>query len=151
MLFQVKDLAHHCNVSPDTVRHYTKIGLLEPTLNPVNGYRQFNTDDSIRLNFIRRAKTLGFSLNEIKRILTEYEKGKSPCPMVRDLIYKRIKVNRARLEQLMELQIRMEQALSDWTTMSDGIPGEHSICQLIESFGYSHDSKITSQKKEDKC
>jgi hypothetical protein len=33
--------------------------------------------------------------------------------------------------------------------MSDGIPGEHSICQLIESFGVNHDSTITSQKKED--
>ena len=148
MLFQVKELAQHCNVSPETVRHYTRIGLLEPTHDPVNGYRQFNASDSIRLNFIRRAKTLGFSLNEIKRILTECQKGKSPCPMVRDLINKRIKANRARLEQLMELQIRMEQALSDWATMSDGIPGEQSICQLIESFGVNYDSTITSQKKE---
>ena len=149
MLFQVKELAQYCNVPLDTVRHYTRIGLLEPSRDPVNGYRQFNTSDSIRLNFIRRAKTLGFSLNEIKRILTECQKGKSPCPMVRDLINKRIKTNRARLEQLMELQIRMEQALSDWATMSDGIPGEHSICQLIESFGMNHDSTITSQKKEE--
>ncbi len=69
--------------------------------------------------------------------------------MVRESINKRIKANRARLEQLMELQIRMEQALSEWATMSDGIPGEQSICQLIESFGVNHDSTITSQKKED--
>ena len=69
--------------------------------------------------------------------------------MVRDLINKRIKTNRERLEQLMELQIRMEQALSDWATMSDWIPGEHSICQLIESFGVNHETTITLQKKED--
>lgn len=149
MLFQVKELALHCNVPADTVRHYTKIGLLEPTRNPVNGYRQYHARDSTRLNFIRRAKTLGFSLNEIKRILTECQKGKSPCPMVRDLINKRIQANRAHLEQLMELQIRMEQAISDWATMSNGIPGEHSICQLIESFGVNHDSTSTPQKKED--
>lgn len=151
MLFQVKELAQHCNVPPGTVRHYTRIGLLEPTRNPINGYHQFNASDFTRLNFIRRAKTLGFSLKEIKRILTECQKGKSPCPMVRDLINKRIKANRARLEQLMELQVRMEQALSDWAVMSDGIPGEHGICQLIESFGVNHESTITSQKNKDQC
>ena len=146
MLFQVKELAQYCNVHPDTIRHYTRIGLLHPTRNPVNGYRQFNVSDTKQLNFIRRAKKLGFSLNEIKHILAECQKGKSPCPMVRNMIEHRIKANRARLEQLKELQTRMEQALADWAYMPDGTPGGDSICQLIESFGIDHGSTTTLQK-----
>jgi DNA-binding transcriptional MerR regulator len=107
-MFQVKELAQICNVPPDTVRYYTRIGLLRPIRDPVNGYRQFNVNDTKRLDFIRKAKSLGYSLNEINHILDESQKGKSPCPMVRDLISRRIQANRARLEQLMELQVRME-------------------------------------------
>ncbi len=149
MFLQVKEMARHCNVPPDTIRHYTRIGLLNPTRDPINGYRQFSMSDTKRLNFIRRAKNLGFSLNDIKHIFAECQKGKSPCPMVRDLIEHRIRANRARLERLMELQIHMEQALAEWTHMPDGIPGGDNICQLIESFGVNLDSTISLQKKED--
>lgn len=148
MLFQVKELAQLCNVHPDTIRHYSRIGLLQPTRDPGNGYRQFTVSDTKQLNFIKSAQKLGFTLNEIKHILAECQKGKSPCPMVRNLIDHRIKVNRVRLEQLMELQIRMEQALADWAHMQDGTPGGDSICQLIESFGVNHGSTTSSQKEK---
>lgn len=142
-MLQVKELSRFCNVPPDTVRYYTRIGLLRPFRDPVNGYHQFNVSDTKRLDFIRKAKSLGYSLNEIKHILEESQKGESPCPMVRDLISRRIQVNRARLEQLMKLQVRMEQALKKWATMPDGIPNGHSVCQLIEFFDSNQESGTT--------
>ncbi len=39
MLYRVNELAKFCDVSPDTIRHYTRIGLLKPSRNPENGYR----------------------------------------------------------------------------------------------------------------
>jgi len=147
MLFQVKELSQRCDVPPDTIRHYTRIGLLQPARDPDNGYKLFSVNDTKRLNFIRRAKTLGFSLNEIELILIECQKGNSPCSLVRDLMEHRIKVNRARMEQLMELQIRMEQALTNWTSMSNGTPGGDCFCQLIESIGINHESMTTSQEE----
>ena len=139
MLYQVKELADICKVPPDTIRHYTRIGLLRPARDPENGYRKYTISDSKRLNFIRKAKSLGYSLKEIEHILTESLKGNSPCPLVRDLIKHRIDANRAKLEQLMELQISMEQALARWEKMSDGIPDGNSICHLIESVDMKQD------------
>lgn len=133
MLYRVKELAKLCQVPPDTIRHYTRIGLLQPTRDPVNGYRQYTVSDSKRLDFIRKAKNLGFSLKEIEHILAESQKGKSPCPLVRDLIRQRIQANRARLDHLLELQERMERALASWDHMPDGIPDGDSVCYLIES------------------
>lgn len=147
MLYQVKELAALCKVPPDTIRHYTRIGLLRPERDPVNGYRQYSISDSKRLAFIRKAKSLGYSLKEIEHILAESQKGKSPCPMVRDLISQRIHANRARLEQLMKLQVSMEQALTSWENMPDGIPDGDCICHLIESVGINQDSVSASQKK----
>lgn len=148
MLIQVKDLAQICNVSPDTVRYYIRIGLLQPTRDPGNGYRQFTVSDTKRLDFIRKAKSLGYTLNEIKHILAESQKGNSPCPLVRELISHRIQANRARLEQLMELQARMEQALVSWSNMPDGAPSGNCVCQLIESISVNPESTLSSLKEE---
>ena len=140
MLYQVKELAQLCKVPVDTVRHYTRIGLLRPGRDPVNGYYKYRVSDSKRLDFIKKAKSLGYSLKEIEHILAESRKGKSPCPLVRELISQRIQENRAHLEQLMELQIRMENALASWEKMPDGVPNGDSICHLIESMDINQDS-----------
>ena len=149
MLYRVKELAKLCQVPPDTIRHYTRIGLLSPRRDPVNGYRQYTVGDSKRLDFIRKAKSLGFSLKEIEHILAESRKGKSPCPLVRDLMSQRIRANRARLEHLMELQTRMELALTDWAKMPDGVPDGDSVCYLIESVGIGRKSTSASKEKHD--
>lgn len=145
MLYQVKELAKLCKVPADTVRHYTRIGLLRPDRDPVNGYCKYRVCDAKRLDFIRKAKTLGYSLKEIEHILAESRKGKSPCPLVRELINQRIQENRAHLEQLMELQNRMESALASWEKMPDGVPDGDSICHLIESMDINQDSTKKSR------
>jgi len=82
--YQVSELALKCNVSKDTVRYYAKINLLRPRRNPGNGYHCFTEQDIKRLEFIKMAKYLGYTLKDIKHILDESQKGSSPCPRVRD-------------------------------------------------------------------
>ncbi len=134
MPLHVKDLAYACGVSAETIRHYTEIGLLQPKRDPVNGYKLFSQSDVNRVMFIRRAKHLGYTLNEIRQIFEECRKGNSPCPLTREIIERRIGENRRILEQARILQERMEQALAQWQTMPDSMPDGDSICQLIESF-----------------
>jgi MerR family copper efflux transcriptional regulator len=62
-------LARDSGVPIDTVRHYEKIGLLSPAGRLASGYRQYGEAERKRLRFIRRAKTLGFTLDEIKALL----------------------------------------------------------------------------------
>lgn len=132
-MFQVKELAQRCDVTVDAVRYYTRIGLLQPVRDPVNGYKLFDNKEVGHLAFINRAKQLGYTLNEIRRIFRDCGKGKSPCPLVRDIIQHRIRDNRINLENLLELQNKMEFALKEWGLMPDGVPDGDSICTLIES------------------
>jgi len=129
----VAELARAADVTPHVVRHYTRIGLLEPGRNQYNGYKLFTQEHLTRLLFIRRAKYLGFTLGDIRKILDKARAGDSPCPEVRDLIRRRIQGNRERLNALLALQERMERALESWSQMPDGQPDGHSICHLIES------------------
>jgi DNA-binding transcriptional MerR regulator len=133
MSYQDSELATKCNVSKDTVRYYAKIGLLRPQRDSNNGYQYFTDKDVKYLEFIKRAKYLGYTLKEIKHIFDESQKGSSPCPLVRDLIQQRLKSNKEQLNQLVELQHHMEEALTKWRKMPDGIPDGNSICKLIES------------------
>ncbi len=131
---KVSELARRAEVTAETVRHYTREGLLHPQRDPDNGYQLFDQADLERLRFIQRARTLGFSVAEIGEILTHADQGDSPCPMVRDLLASRLPQIRARIRELEALASRMEQALDAWAEMPDGTPDGHSLCRLIESF-----------------
>ncbi|MBA2778188.1 MerR family transcriptional regulator [Billgrantia kenyensis] len=131
---KVSELARRADVTAETVRHYTREGLLSPRRDPDNGYQLFDQADLERLRFIQRARTLGFSVAEIGDILSHADQGDSPCPMVRDLLASRLPQIRARIRELEALAARMEQALDTWAEMPDGTPDGHSLCRLIESF-----------------
>ena len=62
----ISQLAKMAEVSTDTVRYYEKQRLLPPPTRSASGYRHYEADDVLRLNFIRRAKVLGFTLDEIR-------------------------------------------------------------------------------------
>lgn len=131
---KVSELARQAEVTAETVRHYTREGLLHPMRDPDNGYQLYDHADLERLRFIQRARTLGFSVAEISDILAHADQGDSPCPMVRDLLASRLPQIRARIRELEALAARMEQALTAWAEMPDGTPDGHSLCRLIESF-----------------
>ncbi|MBR2512602.1 MAG: MerR family DNA-binding protein [Halomonas sp.] len=131
---KVGELAKRGGVTAETVRHYTREGLLAPTRHPDNGYQLYSSTDAERLQFIQRARKLGFSVAEIRDILAHADQGDSPCPLVRDLLTNRLPQIRARITELEALAQRMEQALESWQEMPDGTPDGHSLCQLIESF-----------------
>ncbi len=64
----IGQLAHQAGVNVETIRYYERRGLLrEPPRTPA-GYRQYSADDLWRLQFIARAKQLGFTLAEIARL-----------------------------------------------------------------------------------
>ena len=71
----IGELAQKTGLSKDTIRFYEKEGLLDRTVSNRgdNNYRQY-TDDAIeKLNFIKKGKTLGFTLKEIKKIMIEWD------------------------------------------------------------------------------
>lgn len=71
----IGELAKKCEVSTDTIRYYEKEGLMRSVLRQDNGYRLYSEIDVARLQFIRTAKKLGFTLSEIRLFLPEIQGG----------------------------------------------------------------------------
>lgn len=127
-------LAKRADVPLFTVRYYTRIGLLKPSRDLRNGYKIYKPSDKERLRFITSAKELGFTLAEIEEILDHAAHNKTPCPMVRDVVEKRIEENKEKIRELKRLQKRLESAAEMWKGMKNSTPDGHTVCRLIESF-----------------
>jgi len=82
--FMIGRLALECGTSVDTIRYYEREGLLAPPRRARSGYRVYASDAVVRLRFIRQAKTLGFSLEEIGELLALRRDPRSTCTDVRD-------------------------------------------------------------------
>lgn len=123
-----------------TVRYYTRIGLIKPSRDLSNGYKLYKQSDKDRIKFINSAKNLGFTLSEIEDILNHAANHNSPCPMVREIVEKRIEENKKKIREMQKLQKRLEKAAEEWKTMKNSEPDGHSVCRLIESFAESNDN-----------
>ena len=66
---KIGELAQRTGVPIDTVRYYERHGLLPPPQRQPSGYRSYHSEDVTRLRFVRRAKGLGFTLEEIRELL----------------------------------------------------------------------------------
>ena len=97
---QIGQLATQAGVAIDTVRYYERQGLLPPPERRASGYRQYGQPDIARLRFIRRAKELGFSLQEIQGLLRLSGQADADRSEVRTLAQQRLTDIEAKLREL---------------------------------------------------
>ena len=135
MSFSVADVARETGLSSHTVRYYVARGLVRPKKDPRNGYHRFSDSDMRTLAFVRRAQALGFMLVEIETILAMSRRHESPCPIVRDIVRRRLGEFHSQLAELEGTCRLMDAALRRWRRMSDSVPYGEEICRLIESVG----------------
>lgn len=109
-------LASLCGVNADAIRYYERCGLFKPELRSTAGYRLYGADCVRRLNFIRRARDLGFTVDEIGLLLAVRSNADATCADM--LALTRAKIAEARLQTTGLGHI--EKAL---TLLADACPG----------------------------
>ena len=129
----VAELAAKTGVSPYAIRYYARIGLLTPARHSGNRYRRFTAADATQLSFVRKAQKLGFTLQEVRKIFEESRAGRTPCPLVREIVQRRVVENAKRLKEVAALQRNMERALRRWKKMPVRAPDGDAICHLIDT------------------
>ena len=102
--------AQRAGVSARMVRHYESLGLLPPVARTDNGYRQYTEADVHTLRFIRRARDLGFAMDEISTLLGLWQDRQRASSQVRDIAQKHIDSLHQRIAAMQDMQ-RSLQAL----------------------------------------
>ena len=107
-------LARLAGVSVDTLRHYEMKGLLAAPPRTASGYREYPPEAAARVRLVRRAVALGFTLDELARILAVRDRGGAPCRSVRALAQSKLATIESRLAALTAARDLMQLVLARW-------------------------------------
>jgi DNA-binding transcriptional MerR regulator len=110
----IGELAKAAGVSPDTLRHYERKGVVPKPNRLPNGYRQFPVSVLDRVRLIRRALVLGFTLDEMARILNVRDRGGAPCRQARDLAARKLSEIEHRFREMRTLRREFRALLKAW-------------------------------------
>lgn len=124
---QIGELARASGCQVVTIRYYERVGVLPPPARAANNYRQYRDAHLRRLRFVRRTRELGFSLEEVRKMLELIDGGSYTCDDMRCLAQAHLTDVRTRLEDLK----RMEATLSDLVGRCSG--GATPDCSMLES------------------
>jgi DNA-binding transcriptional MerR regulator len=106
-------LAKQAGVSTDTLRHYERKGLLAARRS-ANGYREYPPEAVSRVRLIQRALAVGFTLDELARLLRIRHRGGAPCRQVRALAAAKLESMESRLRDLTALRDQLRGLLRQW-------------------------------------
>jgi len=115
-------LARMCGVSTDTLRHYERIGVLARPPRTRAGYRQYPAEAAARVQLVRRALGVGFTLEELVRILRVRDRGGAPCRQVRSLAESKLHAVERQIADLSRLRDHLRALLADWDHRLAGVP-----------------------------
>lgn len=123
----IGELAALSGVRVETIRYFERIGLLAHPERTVGGHRLFSTAALTRLIFIRRAREMGFSQDEVRTLLSLSSGELTSCGEVKLLAEKHLMVIR---EKIVRLE-RIEKLLSSTVAQCTG--GQVPKCPVIEA------------------
>jgi MerR family mercuric resistance operon transcriptional regulator len=123
----VGQVARQAGVGVETVRFYERTGLLEKPARRASGYRAYDEETVNRLRFIQRAKELGFTLGEIRELLSLRSCADQPCDDVRS----RAEAKIAEIDEKVALLLRMREVLGRLTS-SCGERQDANRCPILE-------------------
>src|SRR5260370_41798058 len=113
MNLKIGEVARRAEVGIEALRYYERLGLLGSPRRTAAGYRLYTESIFVRLDFIRKAQAMGFTLEEIARIIHESEKGRSPCADVRRIARRTLEALDLRLKQLRQYRNELSRTLTD--------------------------------------
>lgn len=113
---QRSELARRTGCNLETIRYYEKIGLMPDPPRTTAGYRVYDEGHVSRLQFILRARELGFAIDEIRGLLDLVDGGNQTCAEVKERTERHLKDVRAKISDLR----RIEKVLSATAAQCSG-------------------------------
>jgi len=103
----IGEFARRAGVKVETVRYYERRGLLPRPERTSAGYRLYQAEAVAELRFIKRAQTLGFTLQEVKELLALRVQPDSACDVVDRKAHEKLSVVRGKIGELTALEQRL--------------------------------------------
>jgi len=125
--FSIGQLASAAQTPAATIRYYEKIGLLTAPVRTGGNYRKYDSTDLSRLAFVRRAREIGFTVEQVRSLLAFSSQQDADCCEVMTMTAEHLRTIEQKIADLMALK----EHLSSWLTTCQG--GAVADCRIIEA------------------
>jgi DNA-binding transcriptional MerR regulator len=139
---KIGEIARESGVGVEALRFYESRGLIEPATRTQAGYRLYDAGVLSRLSFIKKAQSIGFTLDEIAEIISDSAHGHMPSADVRRLAAEKLAVLEERIRQLQRYRRELRETVAAWEQQGEA-KGE--VCGLIEGLS-GHRTKVPRRK-----
>lgn len=126
-MFSIGDLAQSTGVKVPTIRYYEKIGLIEAAARSIGNQRRYTQAQLECLSFIKHARQLGFTLEDIRELVVLHHDREKPCAQAHAIASQHLKSVKVRLAKLR----RLERELKRIDAMADD--GKMGRCRVIQA------------------
>jgi Cu(I)-responsive transcriptional regulator len=103
----VSRAAERTNLPPKTLRYYEEIGLIHPARS-ANGYRDYSEEDVHRLAFLQRARSLGFSIEDCRQLMSLYRDRDRASHDVREIAVAHVAAIEAKIAELQSMRSTLQ-------------------------------------------
>ena len=129
--YRIGDVAARTGCSPESIRHYEKLGLLPPPKRGEQGYRLYSQAALERIGFIRHGRSLGLDLHNIQELLELSDHPDTDCSAADDIASRHLAHLEARIAKLQALADELRQVVHQCRS------GKAADCQIIQTL-YEH-------------
>ena len=106
-IYTIGQLATAAEMATATIRYYEKIGLLASPSRSESNYRQYGSDDLARLTFVRRARDIGFTIDQVRSLLSFSDQRDGDCCTVTALTEEHLAAVEQKISDLIILKDRL--------------------------------------------
>lgn len=128
---RIGEVATAAGLTAKTLRFYEDRELLPPAPRTANGYRAYRAETVTRLNFIRRSRSAGLTLAQIRDILRIRDAGQAPCVHVRDLLARQLSDLDSQIAELVALRSTVAQFHDAATEADPAACDPECICSYL--------------------
>lgn len=128
---KIGEVSKRTDVAVGALRYYEKLGLLDSERGD-NGYRYYSPEAVQQVQFIKKAQSLGFSLEDISDVLNVHHQGDVPCDLVQSLLEEKIEQLEEKIREMEAFKESLEDYRNQWDSNKPH-PQPGDICPLIET------------------
>jgi Hg(II)-responsive transcriptional regulator len=133
----ISQVGKQANVNIETIRYYERRGLISEPPRDKSGYRKFSEEVVKDIQFIKRTQDMGFTLDEIKRLLASSKDEKFRSEEVHAFAISKVKEIESKILNLHQMKTLLE----DLAEKCPGSGVSKDECPIINNFGEGSDSK----------
>lgn len=130
-MFSIGELSKRAGVKIPTIRYYEQMGLISPIRRTEGNQRRYTENGLNRLSFIRHSRDLGFSINDIKELLSLSQYPEKPCHDAHDIATRHLKEVQCKVAKLQ----RLEQELQRISKCEGGNVADCAVIETLADHG----------------